>query len=295
MCLKQAGVAGPLIHPDFEGCWESAWRRIHESEVYKDTKLHTFSSTAGAMLANVIVFEWFKTFTGAAELELKNSFFLLDLETLEGSWHPYLPHPLINGRGETTSDWVLDLDLRLAQSSEGREANELFPYLSKLTSAQTGIFHVWEEGDLKQLPLSLCRVQAVDPLSEGPASLLPVNICSGLTHEEARREAGLAGIEAYVSRLAEVLAESKGFVGVGAGETVAESLSRGLQAYLAEQLGRQLTERKPSVNRVEFSKVEDEKSRFYMQSLTKMQGAPIFGLGEEVFGFPVVWVGTGDR
>lgn len=295
MCLHQAGMAGPLIHPEFEGCWESALRRIHQSAVYKDAELHNFSSTAGAMLANVIVFEWFKTFTGVIDPELKNSFFLLDLETLEGSWHPYKLHPLVNGRPGGASDWVQDLDLRLAESSGGRVSNELFPYFSRLTSAQTGIFHIWEEGDLKQLPLSQCRVQSVDPLSEGPADLLPVKICSGLTHEEARREAGLAGIEAYVFRLAEVLVDSKEFVGVGVGETVAESVSRGLQACLAEQLGRQQTVRKPTVNRVEFSKVEDERSRFYLQSLTTMQGAPIIGLGEKVYGFPVVWVGTGDR
>jgi hypothetical protein len=46
---------------------------------------------------------------------------------------------------------------------------------------------------------------------------------------------------------------------------------------------------------VEFSKVEDERSWFYMQSLTTMQGAPIIGIGEKVYGFPVVWVCTGDR
>jgi putative thiazole-containing bacteriocin maturation protein len=295
VCLKQVGMAGPLIHPEFEGCWESAWRRIHESAVNKDALQHTFSSTAGAMLANVIVFEWFKMFTGVTEVELKNSFYLLDLETLEGSWHPYLPHPLVNRLARAASDWVQDLDLRLAESSDGRKSNALFPYFNRLTSVQTGIFHIWEEGDLKQLPLSQCRVQAVDPLSEGPAKLLPVKICSGLTHEEVRREAGLAGIEAYVSRLAEVLVDSKGFVGVGAGETAAESVSRGLQACLAEQLGKQQTVRKPTVNWVEFSKIEDERSRFYMQSLTTMQGAPIIGLGESLSGFPVVWVGTGDR
>ena len=38
--------------------------------------------------------------------------------------------------------------------------------------------------------------------------------------------------------------------------------------------------------------VEDERCQYYLQVLTTMQGAPIIGLGEEVFGFPVVWVGT---
>lgn len=41
--------------------------------------------------------------------------------------------------------------------------------------------------------------------------------------------------------------------------------------------------------------VEDERCQYYLQVLTTMQGAPIIGLGEEVFGFPVVWVGTNGR
>jgi putative thiazole-containing bacteriocin maturation protein len=294
MCLHQAGMAGPLVHPESEGCWESAWRRIHRSAVCKDPKLHAFSSTAGAMLANVIVFELFKTVTGVAGSELRNSVFLLDLETLEGSWHPFLPHPLVSGWPGTAAEWVQDVDRRLQASSGRSAANGLFPYFSRLTSAQTGIFHIWEEGDLKQLPLSQCRVQAADPLSEGSSGLLPDIVCNGLTHEEARREAGLSGIEAYVSRLAGVLVNTNEFIGVGAGETAHEGVVRGLQAWLSEQFRHERKDRKPPVVRVQPGKVEDERCRFYLQALTTMQGAPIIGLGEQVSGFPAVWVGTGD-
>lgn len=307
ICLQNVGLAGPLVHPDSEGCWESAWRCLHQSALCKDQPLHTFSSTAGAMLANVIMFELFKKVTGVTESEQKNQFFLLNLETLEGKWHSFMPHPLVTGR--VAAEWVQDFDLRLEQKSSRGEPSKLFLYFSQLTSAESGIFHIWEEGDLKQLPVAQCRVQAIDPLSEGPAELLPSIVCTGLTHEEARREAGLAGIEAYVSRMIGLLVtalpphkevegnkvEPQENIGVGAGETFADGVCRGLQRYLAEELSKQQVAQKNSVSRVQLSTVEDEHCRFYLQALTTMQGTPIIGLGEKVSGFPVVWVGTNGR
>ncbi|QYR19587.1 putative thiazole-containing bacteriocin maturation protein [Paenibacillus sp. sptzw28] len=284
--VQQAGLAGPLVHPDSEGCLESALRRLHLPALRKDPGLHEGSSTAEAMLANVIAFEWLKTASGFKVTELKNQLYLLDLETLEGAWHPFLPHPLVNGRPESTS--VEDLELRLEQSPGLKERNAMFPYFGRLASAVTGILHDWEEGDLKQLPLSQCRVQAADPLSEGAAELLPEIVCTGLTHEEARREAGLAGIEAYVSRLF-------GVGGVGAGETVAEGICRGLHNYLSEELRRFPEAHKSSVIPVRLGIIEDERSRYYLQSLTTMLGAPVVGLGEESAGFPVIWIRAGGR
>lgn len=291
--LHQAGMAGPLVLPENEGCWESAWHRIHRSALYKDPERHVFSSTAGALLANVMVFEWFKTVTGAAESELRNSCFLLDLETLEGDRHSFLPHPRINGRADSAG-WIHDLDQRLEDGSDKSASNEWFPYFSRLTSVHMGIFHSWEEGDLKQLPLCQCRVQAVDPWSEGPAELLPEMICAGLTHDEARLEAGLTGIEAYVARLADALIDTNELVGIGVGETLTEGVIRGLQACLTEQLIEQQAYRKPPVVQVRSIRLEDEHCQFYWQALTAMRGAPIIGLGKEVCGFPVIWVGTGD-
>ena len=144
-------------------------------------------------------------------------------------------------------------------------------------------------------------------MSEGPAELLPDIVCTGLTHEEARREAGLAGIEAYVSRMVGLArcdptfisgkrgegVEIKEFIGVGAGETVAEGICRGLQRCLDEELSKQLSIKKIMFLRCNGT-VEDERCRFYLQALTTMQGAPMIGLGEEVYGFPVIWVGTND-
>jgi putative thiazole-containing bacteriocin maturation protein len=291
ICLEQVGLAGPLVHPDSEADWESAWRRIHQEALFKDQKFSTFSATPGAMLANVIVFELFKDITGVSEKEQKNQFFLLDLETLEGNWHSFLPYPLVTG--QTSARLVEDIDRRLAQGTERGDPSRLLLAFNQLTSKVTGIFHSWEEGDLKQLPLAQCRVQTVNPLAEGPAELLGDIVCSGLTHEEARREAGLSGIEAYVSQVVSLL-DLPPEVEVGAGESFAESVGRGLQKCLDEELIIQSLTQEYSVFPVQLSMVEDERCRFYLQALTTLRGAPTIGIGKEVSGFPVVWIGTND-
>ena len=307
ICIQQVGLAGPLVQPDSTGCWESAWRRVHKPIVTKDQHFSTPSSTAGAMLANVIVFELFKEITKVTVSERNHQFFLLDLVTMEGNWHSFIPHPLVVER--ETAQWVQDLDLLLEQSRNKADSSDLLLYFSHLTSAESGIFHIWEEGNLKQLPLAQCRIQVVDVLSEGPAEVLPELVGTGLTHKEARREAGLVGIEAYVSRLTDQFVtnfspqnEAEGqavdlmeLVGIGAGKTVVEGVGRGLQKCLEKELRLQLVANEYSVSPVHLSGIEDEQCHFYLQALTTMQGAPIIGLGEEVSGFPVVWIGVNGK
>ena len=130
-------------------------------------------------------------------------------------------------------------------------------------------------------------------MAEGPAELLDDIVCTGLTHEEARREAGLSGIEAYVSQMS-VRSIYLQEVEVGAGESFAESVGRGLQKCLDEELIIQSLKQDYSVFPVQLSTVEDERCRFYLQALTTLRGAPTIAIGEEVSGFPVVWIGTND-
>lgn len=304
--LQHIGLAGPLVHPESEGCWESAWRSIHQYVFSKERKFNNFSFTVTAMLTNVIVFELFKKITGLTELTQANQFFLLNMDTLEGDWHSFMPHPLVTQC--TVAKWIHNFDLRIKQSLDRDKPSELLPYFSQLTSMESGVFHIWEEGTLKQLPLAQCCVQVVDPLSIGPADLLPSIICTGLTHEEARRKAGLTGIEAYVSRMMGLLVTtlpsneeidnsvigSHKFVGVGAGETVVEGVCRGLQSCLNDELSKQRINQKNLVTRVQLDEVKDERCQFYLQALTTIKGEPTIGFGEEINGFPVVWIGTGD-
>lgn len=291
--LEKVGLAGPLTHPESEGCFESAWRRIHQSFVQVDGESQGYASTSGAILANVSVFEFFKKATGIAGPNQSNQIYLLNLETMEGDWLSFIPHPFVTSNRHTP-ELIENLDVRLNQDSDREEQQGLLlDYFSGLTSKEIGIFHTWEERDLPQLPLSQCSVQAVDPTSAGPAELLPEVICSGMTHEEARRNAGLKGIEMYVSKMIDFPLnknQAEGFISVGSGETTAEAVCRGLQAFLDEELKKRKADGHNPVYRVPIGAIEDRTCRFYLNALTTLKGPPAIGVKEDVAGFPVVWV-----
>ncbi|MFJ7975680.1 putative thiazole-containing bacteriocin maturation protein [Peribacillus sp. NPDC096379] len=304
ICLDQVGLAGPLVNPESDGCWESAWRRIHQSALQEDRKNQAYSSTSGAILANIIVFEFFKNTTGITGQS--NQIYLLDLETQKGDWISFITHPMYKNE-RISPRLVEDLDLLLKKERDKKETSgNLLGYFSQLTSEETGIFHTWEERNLKQLPLSQCYVQAVNPVSDGPADLLTEVVCSGFTHEEVKREAGLTGIEMYVSQMIKGLGDQedkddgnivKGFIGIGAGETIAEAVCRGLQAYLEEKLKNRTVDKQHTIFHVQLEKIEDPRCRFYLNALTTLNGAPTIGLDNERLGlgFPVIWVRSKSR
>ncbi|PFA69234.1 putative thiazole-containing bacteriocin maturation protein [Bacillus sp. AFS015802] len=290
ICQRDKGMAGPIIHPDTEAGWESAWRRIHSTALRKEDGQSLESAIPGAMLANMIVFELFKEITGVAKADQRNRIFLLDKETLEGSWHSFLPHPLETGR--LAAEAVQGLEMRLEQVSERSDPEKMLYFFSLLTSKETGVFHVWEEGDTKQLPLAQCRVQPVDGFSEGPAELLDEMICNGLTHADARREAGLRGIEAYASRFAGLIVphQTGEHMAVCTGATFTECVGRGLHHCLTDELRKRESVGKSTISPLALDAVEDETCRFYLNALTTMQGEPEIGIGEGVAGFPVAYV-----
>jgi putative thiazole-containing bacteriocin maturation protein len=282
--INGIGFAGPLVHSENDACWESAWRRIHQSVFPSDRKTHPRSSTAEALLANVSVFECFKKFTGITKPSETNRFFLLNLETLEGDWHSFSPHPFV--KESINIQPLEDFDVAEERDISNEEVLHLHPFISK----ESGIFHIWEEGNLKQLPLAQCRIQVTDLLSDGPAQLLSEIVCSGFTHTEVRCEAGLRGIESYAAHIIDM----PQCIGVGAGVTKLQCVYRGLQHYLDQELKMTINE-KDVVSQIYLENVEDERTQFYLEALTTMCEAPLIALGEPLYNFPVVWVCVKDR
>jgi putative thiazole-containing bacteriocin maturation protein len=272
---KHTAFAGPLVGTDSASCWESAVRRLHYTE---ENNHSSHSATAVALLANVAVFELFKSFTGVQENNKNSLIYRLNCETLEGSWHSVIPHPQV-----TKSIKAVPIpDPMLHMLDVNHPPKDLQSLFYQITSRETGIFHTWEEEDLLQLPLSQCKVTVADPRTE--------IVSSGLTHEEARTEAGLAGVEWYVKHMYKDVSSA---MNCGVGQTAVEGLCRALQNSLTEVFLK--SSNYTAGSKLDTSTMNDQRSRFMMQTLsTFCPGAKLYS-GASVFGFPVVWVNAGDQ
>lgn len=293
ICLKQVGLAGPVFQQHGDSRFEAAWRRLHRSALHEERTLGTFPLAGKDMLANVIVFELMKAAAELEPLSKKNQVYLLDLATLEGGWHAFLPHPDFSC-GKDSAELICDLEAKLSEHPGKETESRLFQCFTELTSPVTGIFHLWEEKHLPQLPLAQCFVQTADPLSSGPAELLPETVSVGLTHQEARREAGLTGIEMYASRLTRSYPNNGDFA-IATGETLAEGVLRGLEKCLEHRLCERIKSGKEMISLVQLDGIEDRHSAFYLKALTVLYGQPEIGLGKNIEGFPVAWAGIRGR
>ncbi|MCA1011530.1 bacteriocin maturation protein [Halobacillus halophilus] len=294
LCSRTEGFAGPAEIPGPDSRFESAWRSLPRKEADEEQS-GFISSPAAAMLTNVAVFEWFKKMTGVPDVHPSNHMFVLTDETLEGKWHPFKPHPLVTGH--IVAERVEDV-LEKTKDQEADPEKEWFFYFNELASGPLGIFQRYEEGDLPQLPLSQCEVQVADLHSGHPH---PGRICAAMTHEEARREAGLAGMEQYLSPLKKDILNSLDSVNdrsaslyLGAGETgTRTAISRALTNLLEERLQETGVEWTPA--KLELNRMEDDQCRFYYQALQTLKKEVELGLGEDAYGFPVVWTKAGKQ
>lgn len=284
--------------------FDDVWQRIH-GPVFRVTGERTFSWTAGAVLTNVLALQLFKDLTGVDDALTDLQFYTLNLETFEGQWHPFIPRRThagaqiphvenFKGRLSARAAGVSTSTDGLGTPFRAITIDELLTHFASLTDVTAGIFHIWDEGDLPQLPLATCQVQPVSPLSPGPAELLANTVCAALTHEEARREAGLTGIEMYAATLTEGTCEgiSDGaFVGVGAGATDVEAFWRGLHQCLMNELRCALEHGPAEIQLLALDAVSDEKCQFYIQAASRFGESVLVGRGQDVLGFPVVFVG----
>ncbi|MEF2965860.1 hypothetical protein V3851_08470 [Paenibacillus sp. M1] len=294
IAIRGIGMAGPLLHPGGHVLWDSAWMRIHSSVFPEPQTPEVFSTAAAGILSDLVVHEWHKAITSEHDLDCRNQCFLLDPITLTGGWHPVLSHPLISGYDATRP--VKNMALSLNTNHEQISPEVWFSAFSQLTSKATGIFHAWEEADLIQLPLAQCLVQPADPLSKEPVHLLPTMIRSGLTHVEARRESGLAGLEAYATRMipllfADLLPHQQEGISIGAGCDITEAALRGLRARLTKELGQRILSDEPAVvQSITCQQIEDVRCLYFSQALTTLERDALIAVGEPLFGFPTVWV-----
>ncbi|EEK63181.1 hypothetical protein bcere0005_11340 [Bacillus cereus 172560W] len=294
ICLSTLGIAGPVVTENRDECWESAWHRLHETTLQNENSSDSFSPITSAMLANVIVFELFKHVADDSYREKESQFFLLNYETLEGTWHPFIKHPLATDESFTI-DTIENLSEKLEHRYGQHTSTDVFRFFDSLTSKEAGIFHVWDEQDSYQLPLSQCYIQVANPLSDGPAPLLPLMTRSGLTHNEARREAGLTGIETYVAEIIHRLIPEHNNIGIGAGETMTEGFYRALQQHLNNKLYERQSHMLEELTTVDLTDIQDKHCRFYYDALSTIHETPKIAMSEEILSFPVVWVGINDR
>ncbi|WP_137789277.1 bacteriocin maturation protein [Bacillus sp. E(2018)] len=267
---------GPFVLSDSAACWKTASLRLGNNGS-KETKSLS-SRTASSLLANVAVFILFKKITGVQE-NSENSIYQLNVNTLEGSWHPVSPHPFINKKMK--ADQIDDPLLFLKDSA--KQELDLHSLFYQITSKQTGLFRVFEEEDLTQLPLSQCQVKVADPYGESEPEVIKA---SGRTHEDARLEAGLSGIETYVKKLFQ---NSPDAMSHGTGRSAVEGMCRALQNKLQEIFMNSNNLSQVSAE-IDLSSVQDSYSSFLIRALSILGEEIKLFLGKKVYGFPVICV-----
>lgn len=257
---QNTGIVGPVAD------WESAWRRVKKTD---NTAATETNQTALAILANVLSFRWFQLINQIITPDTKQVF-VLHMKTLEGKWHSFYSHPLTKE--------IENSNTSVTVSASSHQTTDIHPIFARITSPQTGVFRAWGPKDLIQLPLSQCQVEIADPLGE---KNVPPIVCSALTHQEARREAGLCGLEAYAARLFQARTNDSAF---GAGASRQEAICRAFLRYLEMDC-----KTEPSHPH----KIQLEEP-FLIECLRTFGAEPTLCVEKHRYGFPIGWVKIND-
>ena len=303
--LRGVGLVGPLLDVDGSARPEAVWRSLHPTVFRSEDEQQSFSLTSLHILTTLIVHEYHREVTAGREGNCRDQCYILNPNSLTGSWHSIRSHHFDVERGIKAACRISAVDEVITASTERMNESDWYTSFADITSSSIGIFHKWEEAGTVQLPLAQCIVQPIDPASESFVRLLPAIICSGLTHEEARRESGLAGLEAYAARILPWLFpvsenDHVAAIGVGAGCEAAEAVGRGIRACLTKRLQDRIDRSRYGasqmiVSRLRFEHVADSRCQYYLQSLGIMGDESIIAVGEPLLGYPVVWVYSRDN
>lgn len=301
--LRGVGLVGPLL--DGSARPEAVWRSLHPTVFRSENEQQCYTLTALHILTNLIVHEYHREVTAGREGNCRDQCYILDPISLTGSWHSIRSHLFDVERGSKAACRISTVDEVITAGSERTNDSDWYTSFKDMTSSSMGIFHRWEDAGIVQFPLAQCMVQPIDPVSESFVRLLPALICSGLTHEETRRESGLAGLEAYSARLLPLLFpvsenDKVAAISVGAGCDAAEAVGRGIRACLTKRLQEHIDRSRHEagqmiVSRLQYEHVEDIRCQYYLQSLCIMEDEPILAVGEPLLGHPVVWVYSRDK
>lgn len=298
--LRGVGLVGPLLDVDGSARPEAVWRSLHPTVFRSENEQQSYSFSALYILTNLVVHEYHREVSAGREGNCRDQCYILDPNSLTGSWHSIRSHLFDVERGSKAACRISTVDEVITARYERMNESDWYTSFADMTSSSIGIFHKWEEAGIVQLPLAQCMVQPIDPASESFVRILPAIMCSGLTHEEARRESGLAGLEAYAARILPFLFPVSGndhvaAIAVGAGCEAAEAVGRGIRACLTKRLQDRIDHSRHGasqmiVSRLRYEHVADSRCQYYLQSLCIMGDESIIAVGEPLLGYPVVWV-----
>jgi putative thiazole-containing bacteriocin maturation protein len=225
---------GPLVRPQdrrdgqgqaLSGCWECAWRRLQGNltNMQEQLPLYAFQdqTTASisrfvalptaAFVANLLGFEVFKSVTEAGPVETIGNLIEVKLETLRTQKHPFMPHPLCRTCQHPeprTEAQFLDTIRQLEHvgvvpcADPPSEDEDLFSkQVASCFEARLGLFSSLDEGDLVQLPLSVCKAVVSNPMQQEQAENSLAVLGCGFTFGTARKRAAERACEIYAASL----------------------------------------------------------------------------------------------
>lgn len=183
-------VVGPSMSAQTTGCWSCAVLRLgagagaaHAADVWSSLALDPSAAAPvpgahpgrplAAMLGNLLGYEVFKTATGALPAETAGQLIIQDLESLDVTSEPLLPHPRCPWCADEATADSPEVDLASADTrgdgalalptvDTAREADALVEELNRrsvLLRPHAGVFGRYDDEGITQTPLKLSVVE----------------------------------------------------------------------------------------------------------------------------------------